>query len=264
MIVDSHAHIATWPTVRESEWMILESQKRYGVAFSLLSDCDCSEYPSLTQWGVHKIDQIAGLKTVLKFVKEDPGKLGALLWINPHNEIIRPELLALIEKNRPLIYGLKFHPFESHLKITSPKLIPYLELARRYVFPILVHTAEDRYSDVAFLGEVAARYPDLTFIAAHLQLVSSDNHRSALEVLKGHPNVYGDTAWVEMKTAKKILETIGEDRVMFGTDNPIDGVDTLNNPMYQAYFKNKVKLPSRLYHNLMSRNAIKVFKLPLK
>jgi hypothetical protein len=263
MIVDSHAHIATWPTIRESEGMILESQKRYGVAFSLVSDCDCSEYPSITKWGLHKVDQIAGLKTVLKFVKENPRKLGALIWINPHKEILKPELLTLIEKNRHLIYGLKLHPFESRLKITSPKMVPYLELARKYSLPILVHTAEDRYSDVTLLGEVAARYPDLTFIAAHLQLVCTDNHRSALQVLKAHPNVYGDTAWVEMKTAKKVLETIGENRVMFGTDNPIDGIDTLNNPMYQAYFKNKVKLPGRLYHNLMSRNAIQVYQLPL-
>ncbi len=264
MIIDSHAHIATWPSIRESEEMVLESQKRYGVAFSLVSDCDCSEYPSLTKWGIHKIDQITGLKTVLKFVKENPSKLGALVWVNPHNEIIQPELMALIEKNRSLIYGLKFHPFESHLKISSKKMMPYLELARKYALPLLVHTAEDIYSDVAFLGEVAAAYPDLTFVAAHLQLCCTDDHRSALEVLKAHPNVYGDTAWVDMKTAKRVLETIGENRIMFGTDNPIDGVDTLNNPMYQAYFHNKVKLPPRLYHNLMARNAIAVYKLPIK
>jgi hypothetical protein len=37
---------------------------------------------------------------------------------------------------------------------------------------------------------------------------------------------------------------------MFGSDNPIDGLDTLGNPIYEAYLRNKVKLPGRLYHNL--------------
>ena len=50
---------------------------------------------------------------------------------------------------------------------------------------------------------------------------------------------------------------------MFGSDNPIDGLDTLGNPLYEAYLRNKVKLPGRLYHNLMYRNAQKLFKIPL-
>ena len=55
-----------------------------------------------------------------------------------------------------------------------------------------------------------------------------------------------------------------EKALMFGSDNPIDGLDTLGNPMYEAYLRNKVKLPGRLYHNLMYRNAQKLFKIPLK
>jgi uncharacterized protein len=93
--------------------------------------------------------------------------------------------------------------------------------------------------------------------------LNSDN-QAAIRVLKEHPNVYGDTAWVDMKIAKKVLQEIGEDRMLFGTDNPIDGVDTLANPLYQSYFKNKVKLPGKLYHNLMYRNALAFYHIPLK
>ena len=65
-----------------------------------------------------------------------------------------------------------------------------------------------------------------------------------------------------MATAKKVLRHIGEKRILFGTDNPVDGAETLSNPMYQAYFHNKVKLPSRQFHDLMARNAIDVYRLP--
>jgi predicted TIM-barrel fold metal-dependent hydrolase len=262
MIIDAHAHLAHWPTLKECESELLLSQERYGVAYTLISDCDCAEYPSVTKYGIHRVSCLQGLRRVLSFVKLYPDRFGALVWINPHNEIVTPELEKCIADNRQWIHGLKFHPYESQLKISSPKLKPYLELARKFNLPICVHTAQDKYSDVAMLGAVAEKNPDIIFVAAHMQLVS--DNKAALEVLKKHPNVYGDTAWVDMKIAKKVLTEIGEDRILFGTDNPIDGVDTLNNPMYQAYYKNKVKLPGRLLHNLMYRNAEKVYHIDLK
>jgi predicted TIM-barrel fold metal-dependent hydrolase len=260
MIIDAHAHIATWPTLRSCERQLIESQKKYGVSFSLISDCDCSEYPSVTKYGIHKVNQIEGLEATLKFVKKHKDKFGALVWVNPHNEKVTPELVDLIKKNRQYIFGLKIHPFESHIKMTSSKLIPYIKLAEELSLPILVHTAQDKYSDITFLAEVANKFPNVNFIAAHLQLCS--DNKAGLFALRRTPNLYADTAWVNMKIAKKVLVDIGEDRIMFGTDNPIDGLDTLNNPMYQDYYKNKCKIPARLYHNLMYRNAIKIYKLP--
>jgi len=261
MIIDAHAHIGSWPSLRASEQAILESNKRYGISFSLVSDCDCSEFPSLHKYPVHQVNQLFGLKKTLQFVKSDPKHLGAAFWINPHNETITPELRELIKENRHYIYALKVHPFESHLRMTSPKMKPYLELAREFRLPLIVHTAKDRYSDVRFLALAARANPDLVFVAAHLQLCS--DNLSAIAEMKVTPNLYADTAWVEMRKAKKVLTEIGENRIMFGTDNPIDGVDTLNNPMYQAYFRNKVKLPGHLYSNLMYRNATLLFKLPV-
>lgn len=262
MIIDEHAHIAHWPTVKECEDYLLSSQVKYRVSFTLISDCDCAEYPSVTKYGVHPVNQLQGLKKCVEFVKKYPSRFGALVWINPHNETVTPELEKYIAQNKKYIYGLKFHPFESRLKVTSKKLEPYFALAKKYDFPILVHTAQDRYSDVLFLGEAAEKHPELRFVAAHMQLVS--DNKAALAVLKGHPNVYGDTAWVDMRIAKKVLTEIGEERIMFGTDNPIDGPDTLANPMYESYYKNKVKLPGRLYHNLMYRNTMKLYGISLK
>lgn len=262
MIIDAHVHIAHWPSVKDSEDLILASQDKYKVAYSLISDADCSEYPSVMKFPPHHVSQLEGLRQCLKFAARYPDRLGVLVWVNPHNETVTPALVKCIEENRSLIFGLKFHPYESHLRITSKKLQPYFDLMRKEQLPMLVHTAQDKYSDVYFLGLEAGNNPDLRFVAAHMQLVS-DNH-SALAVLKSHPNVYGDTAWVDMRIAKRVLTEIGEERIFFGSDNPIDGLDTLGNPMYESYYKNKVKLPGKLYHNLMYRNAINFYKLPIK
>ena len=152
MIIDAHAHIGSWPTLKESEYEIVESNKKYKISFTLLSDCDCSEFPSTHKYPAHIVSQEFGLRKVLQFVKHDPKHFGAAVWINPHNQTVTDELKDLIKKNREYIYALKMHPFESHLRITSPRMKPYLELAREFQLPILVHTAQDKYSDVRFLG----------------------------------------------------------------------------------------------------------------
>ena len=261
MIIDAHAHIATWPTLKESEKMILVSMEKYAIGFSIISDCDCSEFPSLDKPS-HSVNSLLGLRHVISFVKKDPSRLGAAFWIRPVKEKVTPEMKEYIKKNREYIYALKFHPFESQMKISDKRLLPYLELAREFSLPILVHTAKDEFSDIKMLANLANDNKDLNFIAAHLQLCSDNT--DGLLALKKADNLYADTAWVPMKMAKKVLLTIGDNRIMFGSDNPIDGYDTLGNPMYEDYFHNKCKLPGRLYHNLMYRNAMEVYKIHIK
>jgi uncharacterized protein len=260
-IIDAHVHIASWPTIKKTEDYILSSMKKYGVSFSLISNCDGAEFPSVGKRLATPKDTLTCLKEVIAFVKKHPDETGALVWIRPRKEKLAQDLVDYIRSQRQYIYGIKFHPYESHLRIDTREMMPWINLARELGVPMLVHTAADKYSDVAFLKTVADFNPDVVFIAAHLQLCS--DNKAAYEAMKTTPNLYADTAWVNMKMAKKVLEHIGEERIMFGTDNPIDGEDTLANPIYHDYFSNKLRLPAHLYHNLMARNAAKVYGIDL-
>lgn len=230
--------------------------KKYHISYSLVSNCDAAERTSVGRL-VNK-DTLKALKETVSFVKKDPEHLGALVWFRGR-EKITPELLDYIEKNKKYIHGLKFHPWCAKLKINAKTVRPWIELARKLDYPILVHTATDCWSDIKYLKLVADEYKDVKFVAAHMQLMS--DNKAALKVLKTTPNVYADTAWVDMKIAAKVMKTIGEDRIMFGTDNPIDGLDTLNNPMYEDYFTNKAKLSPRQMKKLMADNAISLYRL---
>ena len=82
------------------------------------------------------------------------------------------------------------------------------------------------------------------------------------------PNLYGDTAWVPLASTVQAIKECGADKIMFGTDNTIDGVDTLGvNPsgersLYQQYFNElKELITPQEYEKLMYKNSIKVFKL---
>ena len=90
----------------------------------------------------------------------------------------------------------------------------------------------------------------------------------ALDLLGKLPNLYGDTTWVPMSTTIDAIQRYGSEKMLFGTDNPIDGKDTLlhnktgDRSLYQQYFNElKALLPAGDYDNLMYKNAQRMFGL---
>ena len=103
---------------------------------------------------------------------------------------------------------------------------------------------------------------------AHMGL-GTDNSE-ALELLGKADNLYGDTTWVPMSTTIKPLRCMEANEYSFGSDMPIDGVDTyLHNPkgersLYQDYFYELPKLISNdAYEDLMYKNAMEIFRIML-
>lgn len=73
--------------------------------------------------------------------------------------------------------------------------------------------------------------------------------------------MYADCAWVPLAHAKAVLREVGIERIMFGTDNPIDGLDTLANPMYREYFDPNNGLTSKEREHLFYSNAKAFYRL---
>ena len=78
---------------------------------------------------------------------------------------------------------------------------------------------------------------------AHMGL-GSDNSK-AIKLISSLPNLYGDTAWVPIKSAISLIKNSSSEKLFFGSDNPIDGKDTyLHNKtgdrsLYQEYFNER-------------------------
>ena len=262
MIIDSHAHIGEMLNFKLSETVLLDSMERYAIDFCLVSNVESSEVdheqvliPSCSQHS-----QLKSNERVLKFVKQHPNRLGALIWVKPLLEAVDASLEALIEENRAVIYGLKVHPYHSRVAFDDKRMIPYFELARKYQLPIVTHTANDQYSTPLHVYEVAKRYPDLNFVMVHLGL--GTDHELAIKLISKLPNLYGDTTWVNAKDTLKAIKVCGVDKIMFGSDNPIDGLETLGKRIYQDYFYDlKNSLSHTDYEKLMGLNAKQIFKI---
>ena len=137
-------------------------------------------------------------------------------------------------------------------------------LARDFGLTVVSHTGGIEQARSIHLYNAAKAHPDINFVMVHMDL-GTDNSE-ALNLLGKLPNLYGDTTWVPVKTTVEAIKRCGSEKMLFGTDNPIDGKDTLlhnrtgDRSLYQQYFNElKEMISPEDYENLMYKNAVRVF-----
>ncbi len=268
MIIDSHTHIGEILNFSMPENMLLKSMDKYGIDFSICSNILGTESDH-NQILIDKEKQVSQLDVntqMIRFAKENKSKIGAMLWIKPFTECCDKNFENLIKENRDVIYGIKVHPYHSKEAFNSLKTQEYFKLASKYGITVVTHTANDYESSPKLVYEMAKKYSDVNFVMYHMGL-GTDNYE-AIDLISTLPNLYGDTAWVKVEKVIHAIKKCGSQKILFGTDNPIDGIDTYNNDeFYNPYF---LELPKLLtaseYENLMYKNAISLFginSLPL-
>src|SRR5574344_520385 len=262
-IIDAHAHIASWPTIKVSEDCILSGMKKHKILFTLVSDGDSVEWDNKDfKYKTVYATQKKALKDSIKFARDNPMHIGVLLWCRPLKEGLTEEIENMVLENRDVIYGLKFHPYYSLMPITDDRMKPYLEFAKKYHLLVLVHTATNENSSILHLEKVAKLYPTVIFVAAHLEMLS--DHKEAIRIVKENDNIYADTAWVPLADTKELIKACGKNKIMFGTDSPIDLAKTLDNPIYKEYYaKGERVLGKRNFDSVMRNLAIQIYRLPV-
>lgn len=269
MIIDTHVHIGGEAVgFCMGEGMVIEAMEKYGIDFSIVSNGDsgeCDHQQKLLPKHL-QVSQEESLIRTIRFARNFPNKIGVAPWVKPLTEGYSRAFEKLVYDNRDVIFAVKLHPFHSNVAPTDTRVLPYIELAERLGVPVVSHTGGCESADPEHLYEVAKIFPKVDFVMVHMGL-GTDN-KKALNLLGKADNLYGDTTWVPMSTTISAIEKYGSEKMMFGSDMPIDGVDTyLQNPkgersMYQDYFKELPKLISqKAYADLMYKNAVRVFGL---
>lgn len=262
VIIDSHVHIGCFGKYDMKPEYVIESMRRYGISYSLLSPITGVEFgqdhtPLPDDWPYNQI--VANMEAI-EFARENDGMIGVLPWCRIAAEGFNDDFVSIVDRGGQYIKGLKFHPYHSMLPITAPQVEPYLAFARERKLPVLVHSSNDEYSQPRFVYETAKVHPENVFIMAHMGLITDNNE--AIELIGSLPNLYGDTAWVKPESGLKLIQKYGAHKLLFGTDNPIDGVDTYAHPFYKTYFSEFRQWVSRDdYELLMHGNAERLFDL---
>lgn len=155
-------------------------------------------------------------------VENSSGMMTGFGTLHPDSEDIKAdfdELLALGLK------GVKLHPDIQNFKIDDYRMLKIYELCEKGGIPILMHCGDSRYdmSNPNRIVPIMEIYTDLVMIGAHFGGYSV--WEEAGKKLSGFENFYVDTSSslfaLDTKTAEKLIEMYGYDKVMFGTDYPM-------------------------------------------
>jgi predicted TIM-barrel fold metal-dependent hydrolase len=267
MIIDAHTHIGeiSFPVGRSRissmpEHTLLDAIEKYSIDFILVSSIEGAEFNSDRELmpADRQIPQLVSMQRVVDFVMKNRQRAKALLWVKPYSEERSSELDEFIRTNREFIAGLKIHPKLSNMEFRDKRMMPFIGMAGEYNLPVLVHTEDDGRSNVGFVEEVAKKYREINFIMAHMGM-GSDN-REAIGIIKRNPNIYGDIALAESGNVVRAINECGSDKIIFGSDAPVFGIDTYKNylPVIDSI---KSNFSGEEVDNVLYKNSMSLFRL---
>lgn len=266
MIIDTHVHIGTSLNFNMTEADVLYSMKEYNIDKVIISNSEAASHdhdrallPEEYQVGAAEC-----LKRCIRFARENPERIYVAAWVKPSVEKVSAELEKLIAENLDIVKAIKFHPYHSGISFSSPECQEYIRLAEKYSLVVLTHTGDCEDDSPRRVYEMAREFPKVNFVMVHLGL-GTDN-KEAIELCSKCKNIWGDTTWVSTASALEFIEKCGDDRLLFGSDNPIDGKDTYREngygerSLYQEYFGEFRNMVSEeTYEKIMYKNAEKLF-----
>jgi predicted TIM-barrel fold metal-dependent hydrolase len=211
-IIDIHTHIGHLPGAVGDVYTakdLVHIAENEGVSFMLASSASATT-----------ISQAAGTRETLAMVEEHGGRLGGMLWINPHDPDWRQDVPAAIEHG---FYGIKIHPVLDHYVVDRAALDDVFAVAATQGWPILTHTDVDGTPMSANAYEPLIRaYPEVPLILAHLRL-------EAIPLAKRYDNVYLDTTYVTPAMVEIGVDALGPEKILFGSD-ACEGFDVGRTP----------------------------------
>jgi predicted TIM-barrel fold metal-dependent hydrolase len=192
-------------------------------------------------------------------------RLFPLVWIRP-GETSTKEVNDRLSKGA---VGLKLHPTVDDYRADDPSLDRYIDIAERVGCPVACHSAPGD-ADPDNIRRLAERHPDVPIILYHTYLGPYEGRRRALEHAKEQKNLYLESSWCRWEVVRQLIDGVGPDRVLFGSDASIDGPrhyhrDPPNVEGSETYNDGLISLVSSLdpetARKVMGDNARRLFQL---
>jgi len=257
MVIDSHVHLGRRGLFSLDAPVLLEQMKKNRVDVGIVSSVECAEY----RHDAHRLflpeaDPLESNRRLLRLCRESGGRLYLSFWCAPAIGNVEG-VFEFLRENRDVAVGLKLHPFYSRLPLEDKRYLPYLEIAEQLKLPVSVHTAADSLSSPRQLLSLAKAHPNVDFIMVHMGL-GSDNADGIACVAQAE-NLYGDTTWVPFENVCRAIRVCGAEKILFGSDAPIDGSKSYD--YYKKMLRRARLLPLGVWRKVMYQNALIRFKL---
>ena len=160
------------------------------------------------------------------------------------------------------IKGIKFHPEYQWFDVLDERVYPAYKKCGELGMIVTFHAGGDVgfkapfHSDPERLQKLCDMFPETTFVFAHMG--GYGMWENGAQVYTHHDNMYLDTSMIntveiiENDTAKRIIENVGIDHLLFGSDMPwarashskekLETLGLSEQELEKIYYKNAKKL----------------------
>ena len=249
-IIDVHSHFWNFPDHFNDDFRQQARRARAGTEVDLTVRFEDYQRQSVTEVKTIVFGgkaRLSGLwvddRAVAEYVAAHPVHLIGFLSLDPTQPGWQDELR---EGHRELgLRGIKLMPMYAGFRPDDERLTPLWTYAQEHQLPVLLHTGTTFISQAPLectlprhLDPVAARYPEVRMILAHL---GHPYEGECIAVIRKHPHLYADVSALHYRPFQlyhslMLVQEYGVwDKVLFGTDYPfttvqatLDGLRSLN------------------------------------
>lgn len=199
--IDAHAHIGYiggWADVGITEQQMIEQMDEFDIERVAL----CCEDNELT----------------LQVMKRHPERIIGCIYVNPFDLQSAENMKKYAEKG---FSAVKLNPLR-HAYCADGELVdPIMEKAYQLGLPVCIHSGHPPYSLPWQIGLLAERHPKVKIMMIHMGHGHGVYIDAAIKMAKKFSNIYLEMSGMPMPSKiKEAYETVGQNRVMFGTDTP--------------------------------------------
>lgn len=204
--IDAHSHIGNfggWAKVQINIDELIEQMNEFEIEKTIL----CGT-------GSEDNDE------VLKAYKKYPDRALPLVYLSPFDNEKAIKMLEHYVKNEGF-KGVKLNPLKHAYVADAEFLNPIMEKAEELAVPVFIHCGHPPYSLPWSIALLAERFPNVKVVMIHMGHGHGVYIDASLKMAKRYKNLYLEMSGMPMQSKiREAYETVGKDRIMFGTDSP--------------------------------------------
>jgi uncharacterized protein len=219
---------ARWP-VEDYLFQCLLSPIRFGKHLThtipnLISEMDALKIDSSVCLAIDLLSMSSNSEHAARLLARQ-NRLVFYASVHPEDNRAREKLTGYLDSGA---MGLKIHPAIQMIHANSNTLIRFLKLWKRISggLPVLFHSGSNgneprhaiEYSDIRLYEPAADALGDAPCILGHAAM---NEFRLALDIAEKYPNVYLEVSGQPPRHIREMIDHIGDERLLFGSDWPV-------------------------------------------
>jgi predicted TIM-barrel fold metal-dependent hydrolase len=211
-VFDFHARLSSRPGALAALLAALDFSGIAGAAVSAGGVVDLDRLSTQLVEGGH-VKTTADNDAVLAACTGSGGRLVPFYFANPYAGSLRYRCQA------PHFRGLELSPAVYGIGFADPRTEALVEVAAAAGHPVYTVCVGQPGARAADLVALARRFPSVPFVFGHCGFTGLDTN--GLNQIAGQENILAETSGCFSVVARTALERLGPDRVLFGTEYPL-------------------------------------------